>query len=250
MRVDEDFDGLEVWLTEGGHDAVGRLLRHRADPAARHKAIRDSLLRFLYGSGLAGEDHVADEAVFQSACGSFYLDPFRFAELEAAKDWLISERLVSESGSWGPLPVITPAGERLVRGGRSVMDAVGPAAGSTYSTTVTNSTGVNVAQGSPGATQSVTLSADEVVEVDQLLAAVRALFSGSDTSTAEVAEVTGLTGELELAARGSTPSRQRVRQLVSRLAGAVGNAAAQAMASALVGPVIQIAENLARALGV
>lgn len=145
--------------------------------------------------------------------------------------------------------MITPAGQRAARSGRSVMDAAGSPAGSTYSTAVTNSTGVNVAQGSPGATQSVTLTPSEVAQVDQLLAAVRALFAGSDRSTAEVTEVVGLTGELEVAAHATAPSRQRVGHLVSRLAGAVGNAAVQAAATALVGPVVQMAAHLGHALG-
>ena len=106
-----------------------------------------------------------------------------------------------------------------------------------------------MAQGSPGATQAVTLSSDEVAEIDRLVAAVRALFSAGDASVAEMAEVVGRAGELDFAAHETAPSRRRVGQLVSRLAGAVGNAAAQAAASALVGPVVQMAEHLAHTLG-
>lgn len=250
VRVEDEAGGRRVWLTDGGHGAVERLVRHRADPGARRTAVCDALLGFLHKRDLAGQEIVHDSEFFESPWGLFYLDRFRFDELEAARKFLLAEGLVVESTLWGPLPVITPAGQRVAGSGRSVMDAASPPAGSTYSTTVTNSTGVNVAQGSPGATQSVTLSPDEIAQVDQLLAAVRALFTGSDPSTAEVAEVAGLTGELEVAARATVPSRERVGHLVARLAAAVGNAMAQAATAALVGPVVQLAEHLAHALGV
>lgn len=249
VRVSDEVGGRRVWLTEGGRGAVQRLLQCRADLGARRQAVCDALLHFLHRCDLAGDDHVQDAAFLQSGWGSFYLDPFRYDELDAASRFLLGERLVAQPGSWGSLPVITPAGQRLVRGGRSVMDAAGPSAGSSFVTTVTNSTGVNVAQGSLGATQSVTLSAAEVAEVERLVAAVRALFHGSDQSAAEVSEVEDVVGELELAAHAPGPSRHRVGRLVSRLAGAVGNATAQAVASALVGPVVHLAEHLARALG-
>lgn len=97
VRVGNEAGGRRVWLTEGGHGAVERLLRRRADPGARRAAVCDALLRFLHECDLAGQEVVQDSEFFQSPWGLFYLDRFRFAELEAARKFLLGEGLVAES---------------------------------------------------------------------------------------------------------------------------------------------------------
>ncbi len=155
---------------------------------------------------------------------------------------------LSEKRGAPQLPALTTAGQELADRGRSVWDPPPGTPGGTtnYYNSVSDSTEVAVAQGSPGTTQTVGLTTAEVDEVRGLLEQVRALYGGGDITDPDVAEPVG---ELERAVHDPTATRGRLARTVAKLPGALGTAVLSAAVSPLVPLVVAHAEHLAKALG-
>lgn len=237
---------VRLRLLSAGQRVAVETRSGRQDSRARRRAAADALLGFLDDREPKG--FIRRDQFEHSPWGSYYLDPFTPREVAQAEDTLVEKRLATASTAWGPLPALTTAGQELADRGGSVWDPPPGAPGGTtnYYSSVSDSTGVAVAQGSPGTIQTVAASQDEVKQVRALLVQVRALYGGDDVSDSQVAEVVQ---ELEHVIARPRPDRGRLAHLVAKLPGALGNALVGAAVSPLVALVIAQAERLYRLLG-
>jgi len=209
-----------VELTHAGVEAVQQIRRLRADPAARRPAARDALLRWLYDRAVAGERSPQLEDFWQSGYSRFLSTRggfFTTVEINDASRWLNDEGYLTGAGtSAGAMlhPVITPKGERLVENGRSTSEDREVAGDTTI--TITNSTGVNVANRSAGVTQAVavTITEERQRQIRNVADYLEQTAAQLGASTEDVVDVPRLVAELRAMALEPAADRGRLQRLL------------------------------------
>lgn len=152
-----------AWLSAQGKDLAAEWQAKRESLVGRRRAIRDALLSWLYEQP-AGID--TSEGLLTDVRGSFYGDPFTEHELVEAEEFLSRSGLIEGRPSSMPLllrPRLTPDGtscvERFDSDVAAWLDKDRGQVGAT-SYVFTNTQGVNVANNSPGAQQTATVTID------------------------------------------------------------------------------------------
>lgn len=215
--------------------AWAALRRHRA---TRAMACRSALLDWLYDEpeSQSGEGH----ELLDDARGYFYGVQFSVPDIDEARDYLGAQGLLEGIAAWGASylrPCITAAGKVCVesfdsdvaaylhqaRGGNSV----------SYNTNIDRSSGVQVANASPGASMhsSVTITDDHR---QQLVEVTRQIAEHIASLPAELKPAaTEALAELEAAVRDQAPNKGRIRAAFEKVvvAGSVafGTEAGKAM---------------------
>jgi hypothetical protein len=236
-------------LTETGVQVMRQIRQRRGDPAARRVAARDAILRWAYERAAAGEQPAAScfvlsrYARFLSTRG----DMFSYAEITSAVDWLARNGYLHAAPAGGDTVVaVTDKGEHTVENNRSTRDNP-PAQPAATSITITGSRNVNIAAGSPGASQAITATVTE--ETRQLLtdladylqqhAAQLAAPADSPRRTAQIVV------DLHSAAAEPAPDPGRIRKVLETVR-QIGIGAASVPAGA---GLLDLVEKAAHALG-
>lgn len=145
-------------LTETGVQVMRQIRQRRDNPAARRVAARDAILGWAYERAAAGEQPAASCFVLSRYARflSTRSDLFSHAEITSAVDWLARNGYLHAATADGDTIVaISDKGEHTVENNRSTRDDP-PAQPASTSITITGSRNVNVAAGSPGASQTIT----------------------------------------------------------------------------------------------
>lgn len=236
-------------LTETGVQVMRQIRQRRGDPAARRVAARDAILRWAYERAAAGEQPAAScfvlsrYARFLSTRG----DMFSYAEITSAVDWLARNGYLHAAPAGGDTVVaVTDKGEHTVENNRSTRDNP-PAQPAATSIAITGSHNVNIAAGSPGASQAITATVTE--ETRQLLtdladylqqhAAQLAAPADSPRRTAQIVV------DLHSAAAELAPDPGRIRKVLDTVR-QIGIGAASVPAGA---GLLDLVEKAAHALG-
>jgi len=223
-----------------GRSTLYRALNHQqegdrtmtANAIDRVWSIRDAVLRWLYLKAMVdGNRHpvLLTEEIAKTV--DWQADPLTEPEVAAASNWLKEEGYLSGGGAFGHgvvRPSITPRGEALADAGRSVRGGNTPADPQGI-TMINISNSTNVAVGSPGATQTYTLTQQR----ERSVAVADALEAASGDSL-EVVEAHRIASEIKDEAALEQPNPSRLRQLVMSAITAGAAALGQAAATDLV----------------
>lgn len=131
-------------MIEGGEEVVREMRGRRGSSIARRRAARDAALYGLHDQiDRSGQAELSVPAL--GVWGAFYGDPFSDHEVYEAGTWLLDQRFISGSPTWGgPVvrPDLTPRGERVVANKRSVNEETeGSSNGATHTTIHQTGTG-------------------------------------------------------------------------------------------------------------
>lgn len=195
-------------------------------------STRDAVLKWLYLKAMVeGNRHptlIADDI---AKIVEWQANPLTEPEVAAASDWLKEEGYLSGGGTFGHgvvRPSITPRGEALADAGKSVRGGNTPA--DPQGITIINiSNSTNVAVGSPGATQTYTLTQQREKSV-----AVADALEASSGASPEVAEAHRIASAIKAEAALEQPNSSRLKQLVMSAITAGSAALGQAAATDLV----------------
>lgn len=223
-----------------GRSTLYRALNHQqkgdgtmtANAIDRVWSIRDAVLKWLYLKAMVdGNRHpvLLVEDIAKSV--DWQADPLTEPEVAAASDWLKDEGYLTGGGTFGHgvvRPSITPRGEALADAGQSVRGGNTPADPQGI-TMITISNSTNVAVGSPGATQTYTMTQQRERSV-----AVADALEASSGDSLEVAEAHRIASEIKAEAASDQPNTSRLKQLVMSAITAGAAALGQAAATDLV----------------
>ncbi len=226
-----------------GRSTLYRALNHQqkgdstmtAHAIDRVWSIRDAVLKWLYLKAMVdGNRHpvlLADDIAKKTV--DWQADPLTEPEVADASDWLKDEgvpqrrwHLRSRRRSTVDHP---RGGEALADAGRSVRGGNTPADPQGI-TMITISNSTNVAVGSPGATQTYTLTQQR----ERSVAVANALEASSGGDSPEVAEAHRIASEIKAEAASDQPNPSRLKQLVMSAITAGSAALGQAAATDLV----------------
>ncbi|TFF12438.1 hypothetical protein [Cellulosimicrobium funkei] len=147
-----------------GEDLVERVRRVRASAVERNKAVRNSLLRWVYDQGVGA--HPTLDHFLQSEHNQFHGQPFSKRELHQASRWLRETGHIDGQGSSGggiARPTITASGTQVVESGADVNSPHAAPVQQTFHTKFTGQIS-NVAVGGSGFTQTATTLDLQAVE--------------------------------------------------------------------------------------
>lgn len=230
-------------LTEAGASFVRYLRVRRADPAERRPAVRGAVLRWLYEQTAAG---TPSPALWNFSEGRYarYLSAtgfFTIAEVKDAAEWLYQHGYISGTTE---SPRITADGERAVEEGWQAVREVAARAGMTIN--VTGSSGVNIANLSPGAAQAAVGAVSS--EARQLL---RNLADYLDQTAPQLgltpekaSSVPDLVDNLREAADGPGADRKRLARVLEAVQLLAVGAASVPLGAGLQALAVQIAHAL------
>ncbi|TNM69149.1 hypothetical protein FHN55_05030 [Streptomyces sp. NP160] len=248
------FSGTSCSLTQRGIDFIDELRSRRGDIVGRRRAARDAVLRWLYDSNARGDSHPIISWIHQTGYGYYYGLGFSQQEIEDATRWLAEKGFLRGQGSWGggiPRPSITAAGEDVVESKRSVNDVSPSLPGddvpSPSTVTNYNITGgnINIADHSPGAQQSISISTEtrqQVLGVAQALDDARGILGLDSAQTQVAAQVSA---DLRAEASAPQPDRGRLRELLAK----VSEVAVSGTGTAIGSAVVALAEQAIAAIG-
>lgn len=186
-------------------------------PGQIEEACRAAMLAWLYAN--RGQIVASTFDLATNVRGHYYGERFDDNALKETGRILLRQNLISGTGTaQGPIlhPAITLDGQVVhTQHGGDLL--AWRSAGSTGATTynISNSTGVNLAHQSPGATQSVVVNAATLADVRTLAGALDRLRSEIDWDPLAYAQAAGIAQQLEAAANAPTPDRSRLRELVA-----------------------------------
>lgn len=248
------FSGTSCYLTQVGIDFIDDLRSRRGDIVGRRRAARDAVLRWLYDCHANGQSHPVISDIHTTGWGYYYGLGFSQQEIEAATQWLAEKGLIRGQGSWGggiPRPSLTAAGEDVVESKRSVNDVSPNLPGDDVPSPSTVTTyhiigGTNnIANNSPGAQQSISISTDtrqQIVGVAQALDDALGILRLDPTQTQVARDVSG---RLRAEASAPQPDRGRLRRLLAK----VSEVAVSGTGTAIGSAVVALAEQAIAAIG-
>jgi hypothetical protein len=217
------YGGWSCHLTSAGAGFVEEIRHQRGDLTRRRMAARDALLHWLYDCNASGNPRPVTSDISKTAYGTYLGLDFNEQELIDAAVWLLDFGFIKGFTSWGsgvPRPAITPLGQSVAESGRSVNEeassTVAADAPGAVNITISDSSNVNLAASSPGATQSMTVTADNrnqiVVVADALEQSLPLL--GLNEGAASEAKV--VVRDLRQMSAEPEPDRGRIKQLLDR----------------------------------
>lgn len=151
-------------LRPAGEDLVERVRRVRTSSVERNKAVRHSLLHWIYEQGIGA--HPTLDHFLESEHNQFYGQPFSRSEVHQASRWLRESGYIDGQGAFGGgivRPRITVKGTQVVESGADVNSPHTAPVQQTFHTQF-NAQVSNVAVGSSGFTQTVTTVDPQAVE--------------------------------------------------------------------------------------
>jgi hypothetical protein len=246
------WEGWSATTLPAGVEFIEAIRAKRGSATGRRQAARDALLQWAYEENVQDrEPSVGD--IFQTLYAVYYGIHFTAQEMDAATTWLQEKGLIVGVASFGPGGLhrirVTPAGEDIAERGFSVnaVMAPTPATDSPVTINVHNSTGVNVAANSPGATQTatVTMTADNRAAVLKLADAVEQYLPHLGLAAPQVVEAQATARDLRDMAQADTADRTRL----SRLIDAVKGVAIGGTGGALGDGLVALAQQTAQLLG-
>jgi hypothetical protein len=189
------YGGWSCQLTSAGAGFVEEIRHQRGDLIRRRMAARDALLHWLYDCNASGNPRPITSDISKTAYGTYLGLDFNEQELKDAALWLLDFGFINGSKAWGsgvPRPAITPLGQSVAESGRSVNEeassTVAADAPGAVNITISDSPNVNLAANSPGATQSMTVTADnrkQIVVVADALEQSLPLLGLNEAATSE-----------------------------------------------------------------
>jgi hypothetical protein len=252
VSLDERASGVAtVTVQPSGVDFIESIQRHRGDTVGRRRAARDAVLRWLFDCNVEGQSSPVISAFSESAYGFYYGHAFTETERKDATGWLKENGYLKGTGAWGgviPRPSITANGESLVESGRSVNDA-SPAstaadAPPSVMVTVKDSTNVNIAALSPGATQSATITEDQRSLILNVADALEQALTVLGLDSVRVTDARSIVHDLRQIGGESAPEAGRLRQLLDKAATVAVAGTGTAVGSGVVSLVKRALEEL------
>lgn len=241
-----------VYLLQPGLDSINFVHHKRADVPARRRALRESLLRWLYDQNAHGTEWAYIDQFMQSTYGFYYGEPFPERDVAQATNWLKENGYLRGQGSsWGGVarPGITAKGETVVESGVSVNDSaalasVPPPAAMTITNNISGGTN-NIANASPHAQQSMSITTDARQQMVQVADALDGLLDrlGLDAENFRVAQEASRDLRDESAA--PAPDHGRLRALLEK----VKEVAVSGTGTALGSAIVALAEQAIAAIG-
>lgn len=221
----------EVFLKPPGKAAATKFDALRNDPIARLAYLQDDYLRWIYTKTEREGLHptVSDYMATSPSCfGVPYLDQ----ELLTAGKRLKEAGLIEGEGrlsySAPAQPRLTLAGRQLVEAGRSVREAIAdPAPVQHFTTTVHGN--ANVANASPGATQSITINDEWTSRTTEVLDVVQQSLTSLPTDMA--AAIDALLADARDAVAKESPAR--AKRVLTALGSFLGDTASGALGGLL-----------------
>lgn len=252
VGLDERASGIAtVTVQPAGVAFIESIQRQRGDTVGRRRAARDAVLRWLFDCNVEGKSSPVISAFSESPYGFYYGHAFTETERKDATGWLKEKGYLKGAGAWGGMiarPSITANGESLVESGRSVND-VSPAstaadAPPSVMVTVKDSTNVNVAALSPGATQSATITADHRHQVLNVADALEEALTVLGLDSVRVADARAIIHDLRQIGGESGPEPGRLRELLGKAATVAVAGTGTAIGSGVVSLVKRALEEL------
>ncbi len=237
----------DAYLTTKGR-AQARGWTATDTPARRREGCTAAMLAWL--NAIDGSSVSSTDALAKDVRGSFFGDPFCEDLMQEVARELKDRELIRGISAWGGAvmrPEITPLGRGVLakyKGDLATWEIErGGSRGDTI--TITGSTGVNLASRSPGAQQSVEVTIDARDKLENLAAALEAMYPEVlGLGAAEMATAAGLVVQLREAAEvvGTEPGRAR------RLLETLKEIAVSGTGSAAGSGLVALAESLGQLL--
>ena len=229
-------DATSVDLTPAGVNQVRALRARRTDVAARRRAVRAALLSWLYDETLPGGS-TADLHLFLGDVRSLYLgERVTFAEVSQAAQYLQDQDLCDcvDTEETGPLEAaVSTEGQARIEDHGGNTSPLPPAAGSSYDQRVF----VNEAQNVAAYSQNVTQHASPAVDIEALLAFVRAAAEALPVlglSETDRQELQRLNAEVERLATEAQPDHGRLHAAGLMVRGILQAGAGSALGTGIV----------------
>ncbi len=231
-----------VFLEPKGKELALRVRDLREDPVARARQLQDDYLRWLYteveqaGGSPTATDYLATKPNFHGV-------PYTDRELVTAGVRLKEGGFIDGDGRYAyPAPAqprLTPLGRRVVERGRSVHDEPeSPATVQHFTTTVHGN--ANIANASPGATQSLTINTEWAAAATEVLDAVDQSLATLPTDMTSA--VAALVEDARSAVAENSPTR--AKRALNALGSFLGDTASGALGGLLSAQVLALVAAL------
>lgn len=244
LRVGDQWPEDAVLTPEGR--ALVSSMRAARTPGVIKRSCNAAMLAWLDAN--EGVTIFSTEELHSDVRGHFYGEAIPMTVGHDVARELHKHGLISGSPT-GQGPVLRPAITALGRavhtqhsGDLGTWQAASSGGGTTIH--VTGSTGVTVANNSPGAQQSVRVTTDAREQVVNLAAALEQMLPSLGLAPADFASASGLVAELREAAEMVESEPGRARRLVETVKAIAVNGTGSAAGTALVALADQIARNL------
>jgi hypothetical protein len=177
-------------------------------------SIRDAILAWLYLKAMVdGNRHPVLKAEDIAATVNWQGEPLTEPEVAAASDWLYDEGYLTGTRAMGHgvvRPTITARGEMMADRKISVRPGGDAPADPQGVTTIHISNSTNVAIGSPGATQTFTVSE----QIERSVAVADLLAQASEGEAGDVERAQQIAADIKAEVAAPTPDIGKVKKLV------------------------------------
>lgn len=215
-------------------------------PGRTKRACEAALLAWL--DARDGESIPSTDDLLEDVRGHYFGEPFTRETIGQAANELLTHDLIRGHRTSVPgvlRPAITPLGRAVLTqhgGDLGAWLATSSAHGDTFH--ISNSTGVTVANRSPGAQQSVHVTTDSKEQILNLASALEQMTPALGLPPVDVARAAGLVGQLREAAEVIEEEPDKVRSLLDTVKAVAVNGTGSAAGTALVALVEAVAQSL------
>lgn len=227
VRFEESIAGIDsLRLTQHGRDTAAEFANLRESPWDRTRHTAEASLKWLHGLELREQTAQQFDDFLATPGGAYLGASLTQTELKRAWEHLADKGLVRGTKTMqGPVlrPSITPAGSMLVEAGRSVYDS-DSGSGSVTHINAQGAHGFNMAVNSPYATQTNTLTTEQVNHVKQTVDALRGVLANFGVPENVKAEAEIVLEEIEEEAATQTPRSGKIRERLTAVGAAIGQA--------------------------
>ncbi|RAM37696.1 hypothetical protein DBZ45_08840 [Arthrobacter globiformis] len=233
----------DVTITRVGLDVAEEFEHYRSDPRKRAQAARSSVLQWLYDEYLQGSNSPNISRFSTSTYGAFYGSEFTEGEIVQATRHLRDQQLIQgKAAMGGPIvrPQISPYGiQRIEHEDKPAAVVASERASVTYNYHFNNDGPVNLANNSPGAQQSITLTTTQINDARMATSAFSQTLPILGIPEERQAEAKQVITELEEETTAAAPQPGRLKSLLNK----VVELAVLGTAEGAVGAVISLAEK-------
>lgn len=233
----------DVTITRLGMDVTEEFEHFRSDPRKRAQAARSSVLQWLYDEYLMGTSSPNISGFFNSKYGTFYGSVFSEGEITQATRHLRDQQLIQgKAAMGGPIvrPQIAPHGiETIEHEDKPAALIASERASVTYINNFNNDGPVNLANNSPGAQQSITLTNTQINDARMATSAFSQTLPVLNIPEERQAEAKQVIADLEEETAAPTPQPGKLKSLLNK----VIELAVLGTAEGAVGAVVSLAEK-------
>lgn len=239
----------DVLIEAAGYDAASVFIESRTDIVERSKSARENYLRWLYDCDHNDDRRLTHSDFRASAHGNYLGQEFSDGEIRKAARRLVDGGYITgermATGSY--------AAPRISNEGINIIERYGslakiPAASQGNVTTHINladSHGNNLNVGGSKVTQTSNVTVDQLEQATMFIRSAKGLIPLLGLADGDQVKALEIIGELESETTGPAPKRDRIKELISKVAEIAALGTAQGMVDALVG----MAESTLAALG-